>query len=175
MLIALFLFLSLLSGCATAIIPAKVKYVTLYEVVQTSLPPEAKGAVASVHTDQLALYLPGQTSPGHPAAPRICFTKAPGQNPSASPYLIIWQSLKKCGGGAAVDDVADRVTAQMGGAIEADYARMLVTFPVNSSTHPFPGNSQIEMTMDISYPEASKMYIFLYPRFNANLWDLVGH
>ncbi len=173
---------ALVYGCATAVIPAKVKYVPLYEVPQPGLPSEGQGAVASLHTGQLKLYLPNNRPGGHPSKP-ICFRLVPGQDHAASPYLVQWESLKACGGGLGVDDSEDRVTAQMGGMTEEEYSQLFVVFPSNSKTHPFPsggclpsmpaGSGCIEMTMDISIKELNKMYVVIYPRAQADLWDLL--
>ena len=138
----LFALLLVTTGCATAIIPAKVKYVALYEVVPLHIVPEARGAVASLHTDQLKLLLPGQVAGGK-KAPEICFQIAPNQDRNNSPHMIRWQSLPSCGGGAGVDSPNDRVGAVMGGATAVDYAHLLVTFPASSATHPFPSRASI--------------------------------
>lgn len=165
------------SGCATAIIPAKVKYVAWYEVVSPNQPSEGQGAVASLHTRLLKLHLPGLLDPKVGGfAPQICFKMVEGQSKATSPNVIYWMSIKSCGGTNEFDEKEHAVTAKMGGTKPEEFADLTVMFPSGRPDIPLHGlgGKRLEMTMDIGPKELQTMYVFLYPRFEADLWALIA-
>lgn len=162
-----------LSGCVSAIKPAKFTYVNPYLRVDPNYPELGRGAVATLQGRNLILYLPSfpsiEADPNDrvPQATRVCFY-LPADSPKEDEEgWVEWRS-GICEGGKGFD--ADPVVARLG--VRGRVARSLrVQFPEGEKKYDDLAGQTLRMTRPETDQEVVTLWLWVSSQ--ADMVDLL--